>query len=197
MTTTTLYLVRHGEAERGEAESGEANDPSVTSHGLLQARSAGRALRSSAATLVLHGSKRRSVESAQALASSLDNADNAVTQSSDLFEDRTPIPENWSDVPEQYRSFLRSVPAGEADHGARRLTEAVHEMSRLESNDRTIVAVTHNFVIGWFVRSVLDAPWWRWIGLDQANGAITAIRWSHDRAPMLLSFNECGHLPDA
>lgn len=70
-------------------------------------------------------------------------------------------------------------------------------MSRLESNDRTIVAVTHNFVIGWFVRTVLDAPWWRWIGLNQASGAITSIQWSFDREPVLLSFNERGHLPVA
>lgn len=189
MPTTTLYLVRHG-----EAENGEATDPALTAHGLLQAASAGRALGATGADVVLHGTRRRSIESAQKIASTLDTAS---TEYSDLFEDRTPIPENWSDVPARYHSFLRSVSGAEADLGARQLTHAVQQLSQLESADRTIVAVSHNFVIGWFVRAVLDAPWWRWIGLNQANGAITAIRWSHDREPVLLSFNERGHLPNS
>lgn len=54
--------------------------------------------------------------------------------------------------------------------------------------------VTHNFVIGWIVRSVLDAPWWRWIGLHQDHGAITTIEWSSDRPARLVTFNERRHL---
>jgi probable phosphoglycerate mutase len=33
--------------------------------------------------------------------------------------------------------------------------------------DRCELLVTHNFVIGWFIRHVLAAPWWRWMGLNQ------------------------------
>ena len=29
--------------------------------------------------------------------------------------------------------------------------------------------VTHNFLIGWLIRDALDAPKWRWIGLNHAN----------------------------
>ena len=49
-------------------------------------------------------------------------------------------------------------------------------------------------MIGWFVRHVLDAPVWRWIGLDQANCAITIVQWESDRPPTLVSFNDTGHL---
>lgn len=189
MPTTTLYLVRHG-----EAENNDATDPALTAAGLVQARSTGNALRATGADLVIHGTRRRSIESARAIATALDTAS---TQSSDLFEDRTPIPEDWSDVPVRYHASLRDVPSAEADHGARRLTQAVEHFSRPGPDDRTIVAVTHTFVFGWFVRSALDAPWWRWIGLNTANGAITAIRWSSDRESRLLSFNERGHLADS
>jgi len=60
--------------------------------------------------------------------------------------------------------------------------------------DRHQLLITHNFVIGWFVRHVLDAPVWRWIGLQQANCAITAVRWETGRPPSLVSFNDTGHL---
>ncbi len=48
--------------------------------------------------------------------------------------------------------------------------------------------------IGWFVRHVLDAPLWRWIGRNQANCAITIVRWDSGRPPTLVSFNDTGHL---
>jgi hypothetical protein len=36
-----------------------------------------------------------------------------------------------------------------------------------------------------------------WIGLNQANGAITIVRWDSGRPPALVSFNDTGHLqPD-
>ncbi|MEV4118705.1 histidine phosphatase family protein [Micromonospora sp. NPDC049645] len=60
--------------------------------------------------------------------------------------------------------------------------------------DRNELLITHNFVIGWFVRHVLDAPEWRWIGLHQANCAITVVRWDSDRPPTLVSFNDTEHL---
>lgn len=185
MPTTTLFLVRHG------ATDDDAPDPSLTPNGREQAAAAGHTLRNVTTDLVLHGSRRRAAETAQLVVAAVAGASASF---SDLVEDRTPIPENWADVPNRYHGDLRAVPDDEADRGARQLTHAVQQLSQIGDDDRTIIAVTHNFVIGWFVRSALDAPWWRWIGLNQANGAITTIRWSHDREPQLLSFNERGHL---
>lgn len=54
--------------------------------------------------------------------------------------------------------------------------------------------ITHNFVIEWFVRHMLDAAVWRWIGLNQANCAITIVQWDSDRPPTLVSFNDTGDL---
>jgi probable phosphoglycerate mutase len=41
---------------------------------------------------------------------------------------------------------------------------------------------------------MLDAPVWRWIGLNQAHCAITIVQWDSDRPPTLVSFNDIGHL---
>jgi broad specificity phosphatase PhoE len=73
-------------------------------------------------------------------------------------------------------------------HLERRRTRVVGDTDRHE------LLITHNFVIGWFVRRVLDAPQWRWIGLNQANCAITILQWDSDRPPTLVSFNDTGHL---
>ena len=48
--------------------------------------------------------------------------------------------------------------------------------------------------LGWFVRHVLDAPVWRWIGLNQDNCAITIVQWESGRPPTLVGFNDTGHL---
>jgi serine/threonine-protein phosphatase PGAM5 len=61
--------------------------------------------------------------------------------------------------------------------------------------DRTELLITHNFVIGWFVRRVMRAPEWRWMGLNQRNCALSVIRLSPPPPAALVSFNDCGHLP--
>ena len=35
--------------------------------------------------------------------------------------------------------------------------------------------ITHNFVIAWFVREVLDAPDWRWMTINQAHCGLTVL----------------------
>ena len=74
------------------------------------------------------------------------------------------------------------------------LQAAVEHFGVTGEEDRYELLITHNFVIGWFVRHVLDAPVWRWIGLNQANCAITIVQWDSDRPPTLVSFNDTGHL---
>ncbi len=62
--------------------------------------------------------------------------------------------------------------------------------------DRHELVVTHNFLIGWLVRAVLDAPKWRWLGLNQCNAALTVIRCPPPgRPPSVLFSNDMAHLP--
>ena len=46
----------------------------------------------------------------------------------------------------------------------------------------------------WFVRHVLDAPWWRWMSLNQANCGLTIIKISSGEPAALVTFNDTGHL---
>lgn len=113
---------------------------------------------------------------------------------SELAEDLTPIPDDWSVVPTDYHDFLHDVPGVERNVGAARLDAAFDGIGEVDGADRSLVMVTHNFVIGWFVRRTLDAPWWRWIGLNHSHAAISTIEWKSGRKPRLLRFNEHGVL---
>jgi probable phosphoglycerate mutase len=111
-----------------------------------------------------------------------------------LVADRTPVPGHENGYPERYRSFLDGVPEDERDEDAVQLRAAVEHFGVTGTEDRRELLVTHNFVIGWFVRHALDAPTWRWIGLNQANCGLTVIEWRAGEA-RLASFNDVGHLP--
>jgi hypothetical protein len=56
--------------------------------------------------------------------------------------------------------------------------------------------VTHGFQVGWFVRDALDAPDWRWLGLNAQNAALTVIRYQAGRPAALVSFNDAAHLTE-
>ena len=96
--------------------------------------------------------------------------------------------------PGRWLAWLDGVPGDERDEDATALQAAVGHFGATGDHDRYELLITHNFVIGWFVRHVLDAPLWRWIGLNQANCAITIVRWDSGLPPTLVSFNDTGHL---
>jgi probable phosphoglycerate mutase len=108
----------------------------------------------------------------------------------DRVADRTPVPSpgRRGDYPERYLRWLDGVPADERDVDATALRASVAHFGATGGRDELLI--THNFVICWFVRHALDAPQWRWIGLNQANCGLTVI--GGDSA--LHSFNDVGHL---
>jgi serine/threonine-protein phosphatase PGAM5 len=184
VSTTTIHLVRHGEADA----SGE--NPGLTDVGRHQAERAGARLADAGAVVVLHSSRRRACETGVLVADAL----GVTPEHSPYAEDLTPIPLDWSVVPERYHEFLRNVPDVERDLDGVRLDAAFDSLTAIGGSDRTVVVVTHNFVIGWFVRRTLEAPWWRWIGLNQANGAITTLTRLDGHEPRLVRFNDAGIL---
>jgi probable phosphoglycerate mutase len=107
-------------------------------------------------------------------------------------------------MPHQLPQFAggrrRDPRLGEAAHPQqvgqirRVLQAAVEHFDVTHGEDRNDLLITHNFVVGWFVRHVLDAPVRRWIGLNQDNCAITIVQWHSDYPPTLVSFNHTGHL---
>ena len=193
MAITLLYLVRHGEQEHA---SGGGEDPGagLSALGQEQAGYLGRRLARVPFDVIRHGPARRAAETAAILAQYLPGV--PVTES-DLLADRTPVPVAGQEgsVPAEYRWFLDTVPEQERDPGGSRLNAAIAQLGVVGGADRCELLVTHNFVIGWFVRHVMYAPWWRWMGLNQFNCGLTIIRVSDEEHPALVTFNDIGHLP--
>ena len=184
--TTTLHLIRHGEATHHEA----GTDPELSPLGVQQALAVAARLARFEADEIVHSPKRRAMETAQIISERL----GIPTVADPMVDDRTPFPQDRSDVPSRYHAFLDSVPLDERDIAGRQLDGAIEALSGPDEGDRHIIVVTHNFVIGWFVRRALDAPWWRWLGLNQDNGALTTITYNIDGA-RLVTFNDTPHLP--
>ena len=61
--------------------------------------------------------------------------------------------------------------------------------------DRHDLLITHNFVIGWFVREVFGAASGAGSGVNQANCGLTIIRVRSAKPPVLVTHNDLGHLP--
>ena len=99
------------------------------------------------------------------------------------------------DMPHAFESFFGGVTADEIEAGEAQMADAVAEWLAPARDDRHDLLITHNFVIGWFVREVFGAPKWRWLGLNQANCGLTIIRVRSAKPPVLVTHNDLGHLP--
>jgi probable phosphoglycerate mutase len=190
MSVTELYLVRHGEQDVASDHSPEGG---LSTLGREQAGRLGSRLRGLRFAAVHHSPLVRAAQTADVVGRQLPGV---PQHACDHVADRTPVPsgENRGGYPERWHARLDQVPVDERDLDAVKLREAVRHFGVTGESDRRELLITHNFVIGWFVRHVLDAPEWRWLGLNQANCGITIVRWEDGRPPMLVSFNETGHL---
>jgi probable phosphoglycerate mutase len=193
LARTLLYLVRHAE-QKSSPGSGEEPGAGLSAIGQQQARHLGRRLAGVPFDVIRHSPLPRAAETARIVSGYLPGVPVAE---SGLLTDLTPVPPPGADdwVPEEYRWFPGTVPDDERDISGSRLDAAYAGLATAGDADRCELLITHNFVIGWFVRRVLDAPWWRWMGLNQFNGALTIVKIATDAPPALVTFNDIGHLP--
>jgi broad specificity phosphatase PhoE len=109
-------------------------------------------------------------------------------------------------LPPSYARLVSSYTVRERKQGAALAQAAIERFARPPEEspagpeespaaDVHELIVTHNFLIGWFVRHALDAPDWRWIGLNQQNCALTVLLYQPGLPPSLVSFNDAAHLP--
>jgi serine/threonine-protein phosphatase PGAM5 len=190
MASRFLYLMRHGEA----AEDGE-----LTARGEEQARLAGERLRSVPLTGILHSPQPRAVRTAQIVASRVPGVSPAA---SELLDDYIPSDPDLTELPASFGRLVSAYSPAERMAGARLARSAVERFGGAGASagsgaDEHELLVTHNFLIGWFVRDVLGAPDWRWLGLNQQNCALTVLLYRAERPPSLLSFNDASHLTAA
>ncbi len=193
MAITWLYLVRHGE-QRHEGD-GDDEDPNLglSALGQEQARLLGARLAGVRFDIVRHSPLRRAQETARIVSGYLPGV---PVSASDLLADRIPVPSGGQRdaVPPAFRWFFDTFPPDEGDEGGTELDAAFARLAVAGEAHRRELLITHNFVIGWFVRHALDAPWWRWMGLNQANCGLTIIEVSNGESATLVAFNDTGHL---
>ncbi|MHA7986994.1 histidine phosphatase family protein [Rathayibacter sp. CAU 1779] len=183
-----LYLVRHGEQQ--DAEHGMPDGP-LSARGKRQATLIAERLSGVPFTSMYHSPLRRAQETAKIMAERLPALN--PEPSSLLFDciPSGPTP----DMPKAFESFFGGITEAEIEAGSAQMADAVSEFLTPARADRHDLLITHNFVIGWFVRHVFDAPEWRWLGLNQANCGLTIIRVRSAKPPVLVVHNDLGHLP--
>ena len=186
MTGRFLYLMRHGEA----GEDGE-----LTGTGEEQARLAGERLGAVPLTGIFHSPQSRAVRTAQIVARCVPGVSPAA---SELLDDYIPSDPDLAGLPASYGRLVNAYSPAERLAGARLARSALARFggpgaAAGSGTDEHELLVTHNFLIGWFVRDALGAPDWRWLGLNQQNCALTVLLYRAGMPPALVSFNDVGH----
>ncbi|MDX2644155.1 histidine phosphatase family protein [Streptomyces sp. PA03-1a] len=190
VATRYLYLVRHGEAVPDE--SGLSDD------GRRQAALLGRRLADHPISVVHHGPLPRAAQTAALIGEHLDGAVLRVSETAGdyvpYFPGRDELPPDSAD---HLLRFLDGAKAQERALGPSLALRALEQFTGPVEGDqeRHELVVTHNFLVGWLVRHAMDAPPWRWLGVNQGNAALTVIRYAPGRPVSVLVQNDTRHLP--
>jgi len=183
-----IYLVRHGEQQ--DAEHGLPDGP-LSPRGRRQAQAIAERLSGVPFTGAWHSPLQRAEDTARIMNARMPAL---KPEPSALLFDCYPSGPS-PDMPKAFDSFFGGVTEEEIDAGNAQMRDAVSEWLAPARTDRHDLLITHNFVIGYFVREVLDAPEWRWLGINQANCGLTIIRVRSAKPPVLVTHNDLGHLP--
>jgi len=184
-----MYLARHAQPAPGD----DSQDLILSDVGRQQATALGQRLRRVPVTELHHGPSRRTTETAKHITAALPGT---MPQESSHLRDRTPVPlpGQESHISAQQLAQLSAVPEAERDVDGVAVDAAIKSFAVVGTKDRHLVLVTHSFVIGWFVRRVLDMPWNGWTGLQPLPAALTVIAVRDDTRPVLVAYNDSGHL---
>ncbi|MEW1723888.1 histidine phosphatase family protein [Streptomyces sp. NPDC093109] len=185
-----LYLTRHGEASSDESELTEA--------GRRQAALLGERLRGVPLAAIHHGPLARAEQTARLVGEQLDGVHRRCSDAAGDYIPYLPAREELpTEAADAMLGFLDQFPAEQREQGPALAAAALADFTGPVVGDepRHELVVTHNFLVGWLVRAALDAPKWRWMGINHANAALTVIRYAPGRPPSILLFNDSGHLP--
>ena len=185
--THYLYLVRHG--EHLDAEHGLEDGP-LSPRGKRQAAQLADRLSGVPFDAVWHSPLERAAETARAVA---DRLPAVSPQPSALLFDC--VPSGMTEAtPAHYEPFFGAVTEEEIEAGAAQMADAVGEYLARKPDGHELL-ITHNFVIAWFVREVLEAPTWRWMTINQAHCGLTVLAQRPGRPWTLVAHNDLAHLP--
>ncbi|WP_297785631.1 histidine phosphatase family protein [Microbacterium sp.] len=186
--THYLYLVRHGEHQ--DAEHGMVDGP-LSARGRRQAELIADRLSGVPLDAVWHSPLVRAAETARAVAERLPALN--PEPSSLLFDC---IPTGMTpETPASFEPFFGSITEAEIDAGRAQMADALGAFLVRKPGDAHELLITHNFVISWFVREVMESPEWRWMTLNQAHCGLTVLAQKPGRPWTLVSHNDLAHLP--
>ncbi|MEU8709354.1 histidine phosphatase family protein [Streptomyces sp. NPDC048565] len=186
-----LYVARHGEATPDET--------GLTERGRRQAALLGERLRGVPLSAVHHGPLPRATQTARLVHERLGR--DVPLQVSEPAGDYVPYVPRREELPEdsadRLLTFVEQVPEAERSRGPALAEAAMARFTGPAEGDepRHELVVTHAFLAAWVVRDALDAPAWRWLGLNHSNAALTVVRYAPGRPAALLMVNDMGHLP--
>ena len=183
-----LYLVRHG--EHRDAEHGLSDGP-LSPRGRRQAELLASRLGGVPFTTVRHAPSASATETARILSDRLPAI--SPVPSALLFDCVPSGP--GGETPHAFDKWFASVTPAEIEAGRAQMEDALAEFVVPGGQERHDLLITHNFVIAAFVRSAMDAPDWRWLGLNQAHCGLTVLRVRPGRPVTLLIHNDLAHLP--
>ena len=186
--THYIYLVRHGEHQ--DAEHGMIDGP-LSPRGRRQAAFLADRLSGVPFDAVWHSPLERASQTARAVAERMPSV--SPEPSALLFDC---VPTGMTpETPSVFEPFFGGVTEAEIEAGRAQMADATSEHLARKSGEVHELLITHNFVIAWFVREVLQAPEWRWMTLNQAHCGLTVIAQKQGRPWTLLSHNDLAHLP--
>lgn len=183
-----LYLVRHGEHQ--DAEHGLRDGP-LSERGKRQAMLIADRLSGVPFDRVCHSPLEAATSTAEIMHERLPAID---PRPSTLLFDCIPSGPT-SEMPEVYKKFFGGITEEEIVAGQAQMDDAITEWFAPSIEDRHELLITHNAVIGWFVREVFQAPAWRWMGTNVAHTSLTIIRIRSAKPPELVTLNDLAHLP--
>ncbi|MCX5128991.1 histidine phosphatase family protein [Streptomyces sp. NBC_00347] len=189
--TRYLYLVRHGEAASEEG--------GLTEAGRRQAVLLGRRLRGIPLAAVHHGPLPRVEQTARLIGDQLQDVPLHVSEVAGDYVPHVPAREELpAESADLFLRFLATASEEEREQGPGLARRALGLFTGPVDGeeDRHELIVTHAFLVAWLVRDAMDAPHWRWLGLNQANAALTVIRYAPGRPASVLVSNDMRHLPD-
>jgi broad specificity phosphatase PhoE len=186
--THYLYLVRHGEHQ--DAQHGLEDGP-LSPRGRRQAELIADRLSGVPFDAVWHSPLLRAAETARVIAERLPSID---PQPSSLLFDCIPSGPS-PEMPPIFEPFFGGVSEEEIDAGRAQMGDATAMFLSRKPQASHELIITHNVVIAWFVREVMEAPEWRWMTLNQANCGLTVLAQRTGRPWVLVSHNDLAHLP--
>ncbi|TDC99184.1 histidine phosphatase family protein [Nonomuraea deserti] len=185
--TRYLYLTRHGDA---------TPDGELTDAGRRQAALLGGRLGDVPLAAVHHGPLPRAAETARLAGERLPGVPLRESRAAGDYLPYVPVREELpAEHADRLLGFVGQFPEDERRHGPALAREAMELFTGPAAQTRHELVVTHNFLIGWLVRAAMDAPDWRWLGVNHCNAALTAIRYAPGRPSSVLFFNDMAHLP--